>query len=91
MLIKNDGMEYQGTKTSNWLCSINYSWIPIKQLYSSIWLWKKIVNYGASLLWSFIPFSIPYGGIGHKLQWNLSETTTTIIKFITCDLFSNEF
>ena len=25
------------------------------------------------------------------IQWNLSVTTTSIIKFITCDLFSNVF
>ena len=25
------------------------------------------------------------------IQWNLSITTTFIIKFITCDLFSNVF
>ena len=25
------------------------------------------------------------------VQWNLSVTTTSIIKFITCDLFSNVF
>ena len=25
------------------------------------------------------------------LQWNLSETTTSLIKFITCDLFRNVF
>ena len=25
------------------------------------------------------------------LQWNLSVTTTSIIKFITCDLYSNVF
>ena len=28
---------------------------------------------------------------GAKLQWNLSVTTTSIIKSITCDLFSNVF
>ena len=27
----------------------------------------------------------------NMLQWNLSVTTTSIIKFITCDLFSNVF
>ena len=27
----------------------------------------------------------------HELQWNLSVTTTFLIKFITCDLFSNVF
>ena len=26
-----------------------------------------------------------------RLQWNLSVTTTSIIKYITCDLFSNVF
>ena len=26
-----------------------------------------------------------------KLQWNLSVTTTSIIKFITCDLFINVY
>ena len=26
-----------------------------------------------------------------SLQWNLSVTTTSLIKFITCDLFSNVF
>ena len=26
-----------------------------------------------------------------RIQWNLSVTTTFIIKFITCDLFSNVF
>ena len=25
------------------------------------------------------------------IQWNLSVTTTSMIKFITCDLFSNAF
>ena len=25
------------------------------------------------------------------VQWNLSVTTTSIIRFITCDLFSNVF
>ena len=25
------------------------------------------------------------------IQWNLSVTTTSIIKFITCDLFSSVF
>ena len=25
------------------------------------------------------------------IQWNLSVTTTSMIKFITCDLFSNVF
>ena len=25
------------------------------------------------------------------VQWNLSVTTTSMIKFITCDLFSNVF
>ena len=28
---------------------------------------------------------------GIQVQWNLSVTTTFIIKFITCDLFSNVF
>ena len=27
----------------------------------------------------------------HYVQWNLSVTTTSMIKFITCDLFSNVF
>ena len=27
----------------------------------------------------------------YKLQWNLSVTTTSIMKFITCELFSNVF
>ena len=27
----------------------------------------------------------------HLLQWNLSVTTTSLIKLITCDLFSNVF
>ena len=26
-----------------------------------------------------------------EIQWNLSVTTTFMIKFITCDLFSNVF
>ena len=29
--------------------------------------------------------------VGFKIQWNLSVTTTSIIKFIACDLFSNVF
>ena len=29
--------------------------------------------------------------IEKQIQWNLSVTTTSIIKFITCDLFSNVF
>ena len=33
---------------------------------------------------------IDSAGFG-KLQWNLSVTTTSIIKFITCDLPSNVF
>ena len=27
--------------------------------------------------------------VQHELQWNLSVTTTSIIKFIICDLFNN--
>ena len=27
----------------------------------------------------------------HYIQWNLSVTTTSIIKSVTCDLFSNVF
>ena len=26
-----------------------------------------------------------------KIQWNLSVTTTSLMKLITCDLFSNVF
>ena len=29
--------------------------------------------------------------LAYKIQWNLSVTTTSMIKFITCDLFSNVF
>ena len=29
--------------------------------------------------------------ISWDIQWNLSVTTTSVIKFITCDLFSNVF
>ena len=33
-----------------------------------------------------------YEAIGEFfVQWNLSVTTTSLIKFITCDLFSNVF
>ena len=34
---------------------------------------------------AFLIFRVPL------LQWNLSVTTTSEIKFITCDLFSNVF
>ena len=30
-------------------------------------------------------------GFGLVIQWNLSFTTTSIMKFITCDLFSDVF
>ena len=32
-----------------------------------------------------------YKGVTLLLQWNLSVTTTSIINYITCDLFSNVF
>ena len=32
-----------------------------------------------------------HSGFRTMIQWNLSVTTTSIIKFITCDLFSSVF
>ena len=36
------------------------------------------------------PYKIPFAQ-ANFLQWNLSVTTTSIMKFITCDLFSYVF
>ena len=38
-------------------------------------------------MYRYTPFRPVHVGI----QWNLSVTTTSILKFITCDLFSNVF
>ena len=37
--------------------------------------------------WDYIRENWP----GFLIHWNLSVTTTSIMKFITCDLFSNVF
>ena len=52
-------------------------------------------------LWAQRPVSIPHKMLYDKItqslkstrsvQWNLSVTTTSIIRFITCNLFSNVF
>ena len=42
-------------------------------------------------LWRPVLPASPSGYDGNSLQWNLSVTTTSIMKYITCDLFSNVF
>ena len=36
-------------------------------------------------------YVVMFGGFHIEIKWNLSVTTTSIIKYITCDLFSNVF
>ena len=53
----------------------------------SSWLENNFVIKGC---WSVAQFE-NNNTVSTDIQWNLSVTTTSIIKFITCDLFSNVF
>ena len=46
-----------------------------------------LVETGGKYIFDCIPVTILHSVV----QWNLSVTTTSLIKFITCDLFSNVF
>ena len=80
-------------------------WCYMSQLACTLWLSERIGIYirSLSLKWYIyiciyickcqIRMTHAHDGVNNnnKLQWNLSVTTPSTIKFISCDLFSNVF
>ena len=60
-----------------------------KNIEGTVFFFFLQIGYADVVRWlmisAFLIFRVPL------LQWNLSVTTTSEIKFITCDLFSNVF
>ena len=59
-------------------------WIAMNMKYNIPQIWEQ---FWYILFWG----SYNTCCLGMKLQWNLSVTATSIMRFITCDLFSNVF
>ena len=62
-----------------------YSVLKFGQWWHQSIIWT-IVDMTSTNAWAF-----PWVILETLIQWNLSVTTTSMIKFITCDLFSNVF
>ena len=54
------------------------------------WFISPVCNTYSSKSVNHVSPGTPWN-VGSDLQWNLSVTTTSIIRFITCNLFSNVF
>ena len=78
-------------------CMDNRHWGKKKWCIKNFPVWQKLFS-SALPWWNHYVFPpmfyfclIDIVGIGALVQWNLSATTTSIMKFIACDLFSNVF
>ena len=78
----------------NLICQFRspYTYISIHTCVEDVW--KMLIISGGQLSHHWCCLWIEYRLLACRemhIQWNLSVTTTSVIKFITCDLFRNVF